>query len=493
MALRDTSVAAALRHWFAERALKRIYRNAGVLLGGKSAAGVLSLGYLALAARALGPDAFGVLVLLHTYAMVVGNITTFKAWQAVVRYGHLCLHDGRHGELQVLIRFTALLDLGGAVVGAAAAAALASTAASMLGWPADAVPLAMLYSLVILFAIRSTPAGILQLFDRFDLLAAHETVSPAVRLAGAVIAYAAGAGLTGFVLVWLASGIVEGLVLWGLGLRELGRQGLLRGLVGWPHGAAGMHRGLWRFVWSLNLDTSLTQVTSRIAPLAVGWVLGPASAGLFHLANRLATTLAQAGKLLRQGSYPELARLVAEDELKAVKRVILRAGLLAAAGGVPVLLVLVAFGRPILELIGGPEFTAAYTVLTLMATARVIHLLGFPLGATLVALGRPGLAVRVNLAMAVLFVPVLLGLLERTGLIGAGLNAIAFATMTVSLMAALVLSLLSRRGRAKLRQGAAQAHTAGTAGDQPAAAGEPVGAAVSPAAGPTPRNRSRNR
>jgi O-antigen/teichoic acid export membrane protein len=410
----------------------------------------------------------------------------------VVRYGHLCLHDGRRGEFKVLVRFTALLDVGSALVGATLAAALASTAATMLGWPGEAVPLAMLYSVVILFAIKSTPAGVLQLFDRFDLLAVHETVSPAVRLVGAVIAYAAGAGLTGFVLVWLASGIVEGLVLWSLGLRELARQGFLAGLVGWPHGAAGMHRGLWRFVWSLNIDASLTQVTSRIAPLAVGWALGPAPAGLFHVANRLATTLAQAGKLLRQTSYPELARLVAEDELKAVKRVILRAGLLAAAGGVPVLLVLVAFGRPILGLIGGPEFTAAYTVLALLATARVIHLFGFPLGATLVALGRPGLAVRVNLAMAVLFVPVLLGLLEWLGLIGAGLNAIAFATMTVSLMAALVLSLLSRRGRAKLRRGAAPASAGGTTPDQPAAEAEAVGAAVSAGAGPAPQNRARN-
>lgn len=470
MALSARRPIGVLRHWFAVGPLRRVYRNAGVLLSGRTAAGLLGLGALALATRVLGAETFGVLVLIHAYALAIGNLATFKAWQSVIRYGSLCLQDDRRADLQALLCFTTLLDLGSAVVGVAVAVALAPAAASVLGWPAEAVALAMVYSVTILFTLKSTPVGVLRLFDRFDLLAAHEAVAPAVRLLGAAAAYALGAGLGGFVAVWLAAGVAEGVVLWALGVRELARRGLLAGIVGWPRGAARVHPGLWGFVWTTNLNASLGQVRRRLAPLIVGWVLGPAPAGLFHVAQRVSAILARPAQLLRQSAYPELAKLVARNELKAVKRLVLRAGLVAAAGGLPVLLVLGALGAPILELVGGPEFTAAYGLLVLLGLARLIHLLGFPLGSALVALGRPGLALRVNLVIAVLFVPTLIGLLHAFGLIGAGLNTVAFALMTVGVMGAMVLRLLSRRGRAAMRDAAAPAAAGAAAAGQPARA-----------------------
>ena len=43
--------------------VRRIYRNLGLLLGGKAAAGLISLVYVVAAARILGPEQYGVLVL----------------------------------------------------------------------------------------------------------------------------------------------------------------------------------------------------------------------------------------------------------------------------------------------------------------------------------------------------------------------------------------------------------------------------------------------
>ena len=71
----------------AGQVVRRIYGNLGRLLGGKAGAGVISLAYLAIGARALGRDDYGVLILVHTYVMTVAGIIEFPGWHAVVRYG----------------------------------------------------------------------------------------------------------------------------------------------------------------------------------------------------------------------------------------------------------------------------------------------------------------------------------------------------------------------------------------------------------------------
>lgn len=58
----------ALRTDAAEKSpgpVRRIYQNLGLLLGGKAAAGLISLVYVVAAARILGPEQYGVLVLVN--------------------------------------------------------------------------------------------------------------------------------------------------------------------------------------------------------------------------------------------------------------------------------------------------------------------------------------------------------------------------------------------------------------------------------------------
>ena len=57
--------------------VRRIYENLGLLLGGKAAAGLISLIYVVVAARVLGPEQYGVLVLVNYFAMLIGGLIAF--------------------------------------------------------------------------------------------------------------------------------------------------------------------------------------------------------------------------------------------------------------------------------------------------------------------------------------------------------------------------------------------------------------------------------
>ncbi len=80
--------------------LRRVLANTGVLLGGRAVNAVLSLGYMALAARSLGIGAFGVLVLINTFAQFVSDVAKFQAWQTILHFGAAPLAEGRRADFQ---------------------------------------------------------------------------------------------------------------------------------------------------------------------------------------------------------------------------------------------------------------------------------------------------------------------------------------------------------------------------------------------------------
>lgn len=191
-----------------EGPVKRAIRNAGWLLAGKGVGGIFSLVYLALAARSLGAEPFGVFALILSYGQAVSNLAQFQSWQTLVRYGAVHVAAGQHDKLGRVICFTALLDLGAASTGAVLGVAGVYLIGAQFGWSDSEQTLAMLFSISLLFGLRGTPTGILRLFDRFDLAAYAETVLPAMRLAGALVAWMTGASILGYLVAWSLAELV---------------------------------------------------------------------------------------------------------------------------------------------------------------------------------------------------------------------------------------------------------------------------------------------
>lgn len=414
----------------------RIYGNLGRLLGGKAAAALLSLGYLAIAARALGPADYGVLVLMHTYVMTVGGIVEFPGWHAVVRYGAQALAAGDRPRLTRLLAFAALVEAAAGVLAVAVAAGLAPLLGPRLGWSAAAVAFAGPYSLAVLASIRATPAGYLQLTGRFGLLGAHNAVAPLVRLAGAALAAASGAGLKGFLVAWLIAALAEWSVMWALGLwaarRQLAAAHLAAGLRTVPH----ENPGLWRFMLAANADVTASELAARAAPLAVGWMLGPAAAGLYAVAQRATVVLSQPAQVFGQAAYSELARLAADgDRGRRIRAALVPAIGMALAGAAVVCVLVMFFGRDLAALLAGDAFAGAAGVMLALTAGRALMIAAPPMSAALTALGRPGLSVQANLVSGLALLVLLPPLLRNAGLAGAGALAIAQAATAVGLLA----------------------------------------------------------
>jgi O-antigen/teichoic acid export membrane protein len=427
------NAASAARATSGRSTVSRIYANLGFLLGGKAGAGIISLAYMAIAARALGPTSYGILILLHTYTIFIGGIVNFPGWHAVVRYGAIAQSDGDVPRMFRLLRRVATVELSAGIAAVACAAILAPVIGPHLGWDRTALQYAGVYSLAVLASVRSTPAGLLQLLRRFDLLGVHNLVAPGVRLAGAGLALLLGAGLRGFIIAWLVAALAECAVLWIMGAivarRQFGRPSR-------PNAAGTVkdeNPGIWRFMLAANADVTFSELAGRLAPLTIGWILGPAAAGLYAVAQRVTVIFAQPAQILGQAAYAELARLAADHSNGgAIRHALIRCVLIALAAALPVFALLILFARGILDIIAGPGFEAAAGVTLLLALARVIQLAAPPVSAALVALGRPGISVTTNVATSLILWPLLPLLLAHWALAGSGFHALVQAMVSVT-------------------------------------------------------------
>ncbi|MDP3295546.1 MAG: oligosaccharide flippase family protein [Nevskia sp.] len=404
--------------------------NAGILLGGKALNGALSLGATALAARTLGVDLFGVLVLVHAYVQAIGEIAKFQSWQALLQYGTASFEAGRVGEFQRVLRFSLLLDGLSGIAGVVIALLGVQLIGSSLGWPAALAPEVSAYALVIVFMVSATPTGSLRLLDRFDLLAWQSSIDSWVRVIGAGIAWYCKAGLEVFLAIWFLGQVIAFFFLFAVAHSTLRSRGALDGFRLYAKGSlTDGFPGIWGFVWSTNLNSTLALAFTHIGTLMVGALLGARDAALFRVAKQLGDAVAKPAKLIVPALYPELARLAAAHDHTMLKRLV-RQLALTAGGAASVLLIIAALIRePALRLLVGEQFVAAKDVLLWLLGASVVGLWALPLEPLLMSTGGAGAAFRMRLAVTLAYLPMLYWATVRGGLIGAGLVAVIGAAL----------------------------------------------------------------
>lgn len=429
-----------------ENRISRIFKGLGLVLGGKTGAGLLSLVYLLLATRYLGPADYGVLVLVHAYVASVCGVIEFPAWQAIVRYGAEAEEEGSPHRLARLLRFGAAVELSGGVLAIIAAMVLVPIVGPRLGWTPKAMAFAPFYAFAVLGSIRSTPAGFLQLIGRFDIIGLHNLVQPIVRLGGALFVIASGFGLKSFLFAWLVAAIAEFATLWALGIwfavKRIGG-GLLRPD---PGSVKRDNPGIWRFLIANNADVTLRDLSGRIAPLIIGWVLGPAAAGMFAVAQRATVVIAQPAQILGATAFAELSHIVAKGGAgRVLRQTVAKVVGISILAAIPIVVIVALFSDFIVRLLAGPEFAAAAGVMVVLVLARAIALIVPPCSSALSAMGYPARSMSANLVSSLIFLPVLPWLLHRFGLMGAGIQAVGQACIASALLVALTWQLSKRR------------------------------------------------
>jgi len=420
--------------WAKDDLLRRLVRNAGVLLSGSMAASALQLISLAVTARALGPEQFGLLALITAYVLIVDGLFNFQSWQAFIKYGTDALSHDRIGDFRCLVKIGFVLDGTTALIGGSAAAIAVYLVAPWFGWSRDLQIMTMLYSLIICFHVAGTVTGVLRVYGSFKILAGHQFLSAISRTIGVMIAFFAGWDLPGFLLIWAVSDIFSQVLLVGLGLRELQRRDV-KGVLREPLRSVGKKfPAFWLFIWTTNLNGSIRSASRELDTLVIGYMLGPAAAGLFKIAKQYSLALAKFSDPLYQAIFPDLSRLYSTGQVAAFRSLIRRSACLAGAGALLIWLVFFFGGGHILTLTAGPDYIDAYGVLIIHMLGTSISVFAFPLQPAMLSMGRPMTTFYVHIVSATLHIFALWACLSAVGLSGAGVAYVFYYLCWTGLM-----------------------------------------------------------
>lgn len=278
-----------------------------MLVAGDVASNAISVVSLGLTARALGPETFGLLVLIQTYAAIVDEILNFQSWKALIKFGAGHVHQGQREHLKGVLKVGFLLDAGSALVATLVAVAGSFLLARWKGLDSTTTAMLVVNSLGLAFNISGTPTAVLRLFERFKLFSVQKTIAAVVKLIGAAIAFATGAGLWGFLLVGLVAATVGRLLLlyfaWQT-LRENGVRGLLRARAeGW--------REVTRFAVWTNLITTVSLPVKQLDMALVAALVSLESVGVYKLIKQVALVMTMVSDSVYQVIYPRLATKIA--------------------------------------------------------------------------------------------------------------------------------------------------------------------------------------
>lgn len=416
-----------------------IARNTGWLLGSKGLGAVLSLFYLAITTRTLGPEGFGVFSLVIAVAQFIARIITFDSWQAVVKYGQAPLRDNRADMLGLLIGSTLTIDAISAAAGLGVAALLAFGLGPVLGWQHDIAWLGFGYAAVVLLALRSTAVGVLRLLDRFAAAALAESMMPVVRMIGAVAAWWLMPTPLGFLMAWATSEIVVSSTYWILAYRH-GRHHVARVRPVSPAQAQRHFPGIVPFLMASNINLSLVTVINSLPIFILGMFVGAAEAGYYRLAAQLGNAMTTFSQLMSRAIFSETTRSHVREggtadrhaELRQLLRKISAFTIFSAS---VIVLALFILGKWLLVTMSGPAYLPAYTLLLLLGGAAAIEMAGVSFDPLLMTIDRQRLTVMVRIVEVVILAAALAILLPSMGAVGTA-TSVLIATLAGFLLRA---------------------------------------------------------
>ncbi len=402
-------------------ALRRRLRDIGHLLSGNMANALISLAAVALTARGLGPTQYGVLTLAFSFARAIEKLITFQSWQPLIRYGAGLTSKASSDDLAGLLKFGLLLDIVGAMLAFLVAIALTLICAPLFGWSAETQRTVLICCAVLPLNINGMPTAVLRLFGKFRIAAWGPVLGAIVRLAGCAVALTAGAGLTSFAILWSAGQAIGYVCVLALAFRVL-RQNGVGGVLGASLSSIrNRFPGIWGFSWSSNISLTLRSSANQLDVLIVGWLAGPAAAGLYHIAKRAGRVAEQVSTQAQAVLFPDVTRLWVTRRIADIAKAVWQMEIILILFGLGGTLFLLFAAAPMLDATAGPEYVAAAPLLITQMLAVTFSMAGSGSRSALLAMGQDKSVLNAVIAGTIAFHLTALALVPLIGPMGANI------------------------------------------------------------------------
>lgn len=364
-----------------QSSLKKVLKNAGILLSGNMGANVFGLLSMAIFTHSQGAEIFGYYVLFLTFIEIIDRVFNFQTWQAFIKFATDFQVKNEDHNVMMLLKYSFLIDLVSLVVASLVAFGLSSYAMSFFNIPQEYYPLLLLMSLTILFKTTEISTGVFRLYDRFKVQAKIAVYSSAIKFAMfGVIAiltpsfemfvYATVlAQFTTMMMKYFYSKSVlnEHNITISAILKEKVNMSLLKELK------------IFSFIVYNNFDVAVRMVSRQLDTVILGKLYGAEIVGIYKIAKEVANLIAKLTDPVYQAIYPEFAKMLATGKKLEAKHMAIKISLYAGGAGFIFYGLFALLGEWAIGLAFGSEFLGAYDVTLVYFIAIFIAIINLPL------------------------------------------------------------------------------------------------------------------
>ncbi|CEA07511.1 Polysaccharide biosynthesis protein [Arthrobacter saudimassiliensis] len=244
---------------------------------------------------------------------------------------------------------------------------------------------------------------------------------PTLRLGAVTAAITLGAGLGLLAVAWGTPMVLVAVVA-GLALRRAIDHDDRATRLPSPTRPSGTptRRSFWSFSGARGVSAALEALLEWFGVLAVAFLLGPAAAGIYGVANRCIRLAAMVDHTIRIVSGPTISAALAVNDVPAAVRLYNSMARLMVLGAWPLYLTYVLFAPSILAVFG-TGFESGVPLFTLVAAAMLLTALAGGVQSVLLMSGRSRWQLINKSAALATAVTLTFILVPRIGLLGAGL------------------------------------------------------------------------
>ena len=388
------------------------------------------------AARQLGPHAFGLFAIVVAATSFFQTLLDLTAEEALVKYGYRYVTAEAWGKLRRLFRKALEIKLLGGVLGAAAMLIAAPFADQIFGTSDLQTPMMLAALIPLVQSPEGVASSALMVRGRYDLRAGYLAFSMALRLAG--LAAGAHFGVTQAVIGIVLAQTIATVTLGAAAIVAFRR---------FPAAAhqtlAADRRGIFSFVLQSSVATGILSLRGALTPLLLGMVANPVEVGFFRVAQAPQagfTALTSPVRLILLAEQTrDWERGATGVVFAGIRRYTLGAAALVAVAVPP----LYVFMPQIVHALYGEKYAGATDAARLILLAGAVLLLtgwskSFP-----VSIGRPGLRIFAHGIETAVLVPLVLLFGDLWGATGAA-GAVLAASVVFSVVWGVLVVRIAR-------------------------------------------------
>lgn len=408
--------------------LKKVLKNAGILLSGNMGANIFALLTIAIFTHSQGVVVFGYYVLFLTFIEIIDKIFNFQTWQAFIKFATDFQVNNEHHNLMMLLKYSFLVDLISLIVATFVALFLSSFAMDFFNIPHDYYVLLLLMSLTILFKTTEISVGVFRLYDRFKVQAKIAVYSSAIKFAMfCMIAFFA-PSFEMFVYATVLAQFITMMMKYFYAKSVLYEHNItivdvLKEKVNVP---LLKELKIFSFIVYNNFDVAFRMLSRQLDTVILGKLYGAEVVGIYKIAKEVANLMAKLTDPVYQAIYPEFAKMLANGKKLEAKQMAIKISFYAGVVGLIFYGFFTLLGEWAIGLAFGSDFLGAYDVTLVYFIAIFIAIINLPLVPVLHSKGLAKQAFWNQLWATVSYCIVIYPLALYFSAIGAALAYIAF-------------------------------------------------------------------